>query len=168
MRIKNSLIYISHSLVLSLSHSYIFSLSLFLSLINNYIIYRTRTSSRTRDRLRSYCFWIPRLPWEHPIGTISCKYQSYSGWERAERDAGSFETRYKFSFFFLNFFFGVGLYYGQLALSQYVQYQYIYMRVIGKVKGSPYITYILKVSRPFLLSTRTIPLRPGFIFGFPL
>jgi len=28
----------------------------------------------------------------------------------------------------------------------------IYICVIGKVKGSPYITYILKVSRPFLFA----------------
>lgn len=110
----------SSSRTLVLSHSLSFSLSLIF--FNYYLIlYRTRTSSRTRDRLRSYCFWIPRLLWEHPIGTISCKYQSYSEWGWAERDVGSLGLT--------NFFFA-----GFLRITITIRTIWISICVIGKVK----------------------------------
>lgn len=76
--IHGPILSVSRALVLSLAFPFSLPFSLFFNLY--LILYWTRTSLRTRDRLRSYCFWIPRLLWEHPIGTISCKYQSYSEW----------------------------------------------------------------------------------------
>lgn len=86
--IHGPILFVSRALVFSLAFPFSLPFSLFFNLY--LILYWTRTSLRTRDHLRSYCFWIPRLLWEHPIGTISCKYQSYSEWGGwAERDVGS-------------------------------------------------------------------------------
>lgn len=103
------------------------------------LIGRVFASSRIRDRLRSYCFWIPRLPWERPIGTISCKYQSYFGGGR---------DYYFFLFSFRRFIalfhifldlvcvcvcFCCCFSFSSRVLSQCVQYS-ISICVIGKVK----------------------------------
>lgn len=114
---------------LKIHSAYLFIIFFSAPLLLFILIGRKGTSSRIRDRLRSYCFWIPRLPWEHPIGTISCKYQSHF---RGGRD---------YFFFFLgglffsvavvfldwcvlfSFFFPRGYYHNAYNINIYMRYR---------------------------------------------